>query len=354
MVEKKQTIFWIVITCILFLAIYTLSPVLMPFVAGMILAYLLDPLVDRVEKIGIRRSLSTFFVLTIFFVCSVGSSLLLLPVILNQLSNLTSFLPTLISNLEPFIRQARSLVDHAIKADSSNQLPLPVADILNWAGGFLTEIISSSLAFANLLSLIIITPIVAFYLLRDWDLIIKKVKSWMPIAQKVRIVEQVSKVDRSLSALVRGQGTVCLILALYYSVSLTAVGLQFGILIGIFSGIVSFIPFVGAILGAIFSIGFSIIQFDTYTPIFFVAGIFLVGQVVEGNFLTPKLIGEAVGLHPVWVIFALLTGATLFGFLGVLLALPIAVVVAVLIRFSLSSYLESEIYSGEADVDKRD
>lgn len=354
MVEKKQTIFWIVITCILFLAIYTLSPVLMPFVAGMILAYLLDPLVDRVEKIGIRRSLSTFFVLTIFFVCSVGSSLLLLPVILNQLSNLTSFLPTLISNLEPFIRQARSLVDNAIKADNSNQLPLPVADILNWAGGFLTEIISSSLAFANLLSLIIITPIVAFYLLRDWDLIINKVKSWMPIAQKVRIVEQVSKVDRSLSALVRGQGTVCLILALYYSVSLTAVGLQFGILIGIFSGIVSFIPFVGAILGAIFSIGFSIIQFDTYTPIFFVAGIFLVGQVIEGNFLTPKLIGEAVGLHPVWVIFALLTGATLFGFLGVLLALPIAVVVAVLIRFSLSSYLESEIYSGEADVDKRD
>ena len=354
MVEKKQTIFWIVITCILFLAIYTLSPVLMPFVAGMILAYLLDPLVDRVEKIGIRRSLSTFFVLTIFFVCSVGSSLLLLPVILNQLSNLTSFLPTLISNLEPFIRQARSLVDNAIKADNNNQLPLPVADILNWAGGFLTEIISSSLAFANLLSLIIITPIVAFYLLRDWDLIIKKVKSWMPIAQKVRIVEQVSKVDRSLSALVRGQGTVCLILALYYSVSLTAVGLQFGILIGIFSGIVSFIPFVGAILGAIFSIGFSIIQFDTYTPIFFVAGIFLVGQVVEGNFLTPKLIGEAVGLHPVWVIFALLTGATLFGFLGVLLALPIAVVVAVLIRFSLSSYLESEIYSGETDVDKRD
>ena len=354
MVEKKQTIFWIVITCILFLAIYTLSPVLMPFVAGMILAYLLDPLVDRVEKIGIRRSFSTFFVLTIFFVCSVGSSLLLLPVILNQLSNLTSFLPTLISNLEPFIRQARSLVDNAIKADNNNQLPLPVADILNWAGGFLTEIISSSLAFANLLSLIIITPIVAFYLLRDWDLIIKKVKSWMPIAQKVRIVEQVSKVDRSLSALVRGQGTVCLILALYYSVSLTAVGLQFGILIGIFSGIVSFIPFVGAILGAIFSIGFSIIQFDTYTPIFFVAGIFLVGQVVEGNFLTPKLIGEAVGLHPVWVIFALLTGATLFGFLGVLLALPIAVVVAVLIRFSLSSYLGSEIYSGERDVDRRD
>ena len=354
MVEKKQTIFWIVITCILFLAIYTLSSVLMPFVAGMILAYLLDPLVDRVEKIGIRRSLSTFFVLTIFFVCSAGSSLLLLPVILNQLSNLTSFLPTLISNLEPFMRQVRSLVDNAIKADNSNQLSLPVADILNWAGGFLTEIISSSLAFANLLSLIIITPIVAFYLLRDWDLIINKVKSWMPITQKVRIVEQVVKVDRSLSALVRGQGTVCLILALYYSVSLTAVGLQFGILIGIFAGIVSFIPFVGAILGAIFSIGFSIIQFETYTPIFFVAGIFLVGQVLEGNFLTPKLIGEAVGLHPVWVIFALLTGATLFGFLGVLLALPIAVVVAVLIRFSLRSYLESEIYSGETDFDKRD
>jgi predicted PurR-regulated permease PerM len=354
MVEKKHTIFWVVITFIIFLAIYTLSSVLMPFVAGMILAYLLDPLVDRVEKIGIRRSLSTFFVLIIFFVCSAGSSLLLLPVILSQLSNLTSFLPTLISNLEPFIREARGFVDNAIKADNSNQLPLPVADILNWAVGLLTEIISSSLAFANLLSLIIITPIVAFYLLRDWDLIINKVKSWMPITKKVSIVEQVVKVDRSLSALVRGQGAVCLILALYYSVSLTAVGLQFGILIGIFAGIVSFIPFVGAILGAIFSIGFSIIQFETYTPSLLVAGVFLVGQVLEGNFLTPKLIGEAVGLHPVWVIFALLTGATLFGFLGVLLALPIAVIVAVLIRFSLTSYLESEIFSGERDIDKRD
>ena len=270
------------------------------------------------------------------------------------MSNFTIFLPTLISNLEPFIRQARSLVDNAIKAEDSSQPLFPIADILSWAGGFLTEIISSSLAFANLLSLILITPIVAFYLLRDWDLIINKVKSWMPIAHKERIVEQALKIDRSLSALVRGQGSVCLILALYYSVSLTVVGLQFGILIGTFAGIVSFVPFVGAILGAIFSIGFSFIQFESYTSILLVAAIFLVGQVLEGNFLTPKLIGEAVGLHPVWVIFALLTGATLFGFLGILLALPVAVVVAVLIRFSLTNYFESEIYSGKSDLDKQD
>ena len=354
MIENRHTIFWIFIAFVIVLALYTLSSVLMPFVAGMILAYLLDPLVDRIEKFGISRSISTVLVLAIFFVGSTGSSLLLLPVVLSQLSNLTIFLPTLISKLEPFIRQARSLFDNAIKADDSSQPSLPVADILSWAGEFLTEIISSSLAFANLLSLVIITPIVAFYLLRDWDLIINKVKSWMPIAHEKRIVEQDLKIDKSLSALVRGQGSVCLILALYYSFSLTAVGLQFGILIGTFVGIVSFVPFVGAILGAIFSLGFSVIQFETYTPIFLVAAIFLVGQVLEGNFLTPKLIGEAVGLHPVWVIFALLTGATLFGFLGILLALPIAVVVTVLIRLSLTNYFESEIYSGKSDVDKKD
>ena len=199
MVGKRHTIFWIVTAFILVLALYTLSSVLMPFVAGMILAYLLDPLVDRVEKFGISRSLSTLLVLTIFFVGSTGSSLLLLPVVLSQLSNFTIFLPTLISNLEPFIRQARSLVDNAIKAEDSSQPLFPIADILSWAGGFLTEIISSSLAFANLLSLILITPIVAFYLLRDWDLIINKVKSWMPIAHKERIVEQALKIDRSLS-----------------------------------------------------------------------------------------------------------------------------------------------------------
>ena len=144
MVENKQTIFWIVIAFILVLAIYTLSSVLMPFVAGMILAYLLDPLVDRVEKVGIRRSLSTLFVLTIFFVCSTGISLLLLPVVLCQLSKLTTFLPTLVSNLEPLIQQARSLVDNAIKVDDGAQLPLPVADILSWAGGLLTCLLYTS------------------------------------------------------------------------------------------------------------------------------------------------------------------------------------------------------------------
>lgn len=346
MIQRKNHIFWLVAILGLSLILYTLSSVLMPFVAGIILAYLLDPVVDRLEKLGLWRSLSTFLVLTAFMLCSAGCFLLLFPVIADQLSNLTIFLPNIMNKLQPLFEFVSGFLNNNMQSESEDLFPSSVGNILEWGGGFLTKLISSSLAVANFLSLIIITPIVAFYLLRDWDLIVDKTYEWLPLEYKEAITEQILKIDKSLAALVRGQGCVCIVLALFYSVSLTAVGLQFGVLIGLFSGIISFIPFVGAILGAVFSVGLSIFQFDSYTPILLVTVIFFVGQILEGNFLTPKLIGDAVGLHPVWIIFALLTGGSIFGFLGILLALPIAVVVAVCTRFVMTRYLQSTIYHG--------
>ena len=346
MIQRKNHIFWLVAILGLFLIVYTLSSVLMPFVAGIILAYLLDPVVDRLEKLGLWRSLSTFLVLTAFMLCSAGCFLLLFPVIADQLSNLTIFLPNIMNKFQPLFEFVSGFLNNNMQSESEDLFPSSVGNILEWGGGFLTKLISSSLAVANFLSLIIITPIVAFYLLRDWDLIVDQTYEWLPLEYKETITEQILKIDKSLAALVRGQGCVCIVLALFYSVSLTAVGLQFGVLIGLFSGIISFIPFVGAILGAVFSVGLSIFQFDSYTPILLVTAIFFVGQILEGNLLTPKLIGDAVGLHPVWIIFALLTGGSIFGFLGILLALPIAVVVAVCTRFVMTRYLQSTIYHG--------
>ena len=349
MIQRKNHIFWFASILVLFLIIYTLSSVLMPFVAGIILAYFLDPIVDRLEELGLWRSLSTFFVLTAFMLCSAGCFLLLFPVIAAQLSNLTIFLPNIVNKIQPLFEFVGSFLNSNMKSESEDLFPSSVGSILEWGGSFLTKLIRSSLAIANFLSLIIITPIVAFYLLRDWDLIVNKIHGWLPLEYKETVIEQILKIDKSLAALVRGQGCVCIVLALFYSVSLTAVGLQFGVLIGLFSGIISFIPFVGAILGAVFSVGLSIFQFESYTPILLVTAIFFVGQLLEGNFLTPKLIGDAVGLHPVWIIFALLTGGSMFGFLGVLLALPIAVVVAVFTRFGMARYLQSTIYHGNIE-----
>ena len=213
----------------------------------------------------------------------------------------------------------------------------------------LSGVIDGGAAIADVLSLLLITPLVAFYLLRDWDLIVEKVYDWFPIRHKDILKQQLNEIDKKLAAFVRGQGTVCLILASYYAITLTMTGLEFGVVIGVFAGLISFVPFIGAIFGGLLSIGLAYLQFEAWTNIVIIAGIFILGQILEGYILTPKFIGEAVGLHPVWVIFSLLAGGALFGFLGVLLALPMAAIVGVLFRFCIDHYKNSSYYNGSSE-----
>ena len=351
MIKRNYSLFWLIVILTMLLIFYALGSVIMPFVAGIALAYLLDPAVDRMEVVGFKRPYATFFVLVIFTLILIGCSLLLLPILGSQLNNLAIILPNIIVKLEPVIENIKEILGDSLQKESLNELSLPASDIFAWTSGILTKLISSSLAFANILSLVIITPIVAFYFLRDWDLIVSKINDWIPLVHKTVIKEQLLKIDSSLAALVRGQASVCIVLAVFYSLSLTVVGLQFSVLIGLFSGIISFVPFIGAILGGGLAVSLALIQFNVTSPVLFVGAIFLVGQLLEGNFLTPKLIGEAVGLHPIWVIFSLLAGGALFGFLGILLALPTAVVLGVLFRFGLKYYLRSSVYHGN-EVDR--
>jgi predicted PurR-regulated permease PerM len=213
-----------------------------------------------------------------------------------------------------------------------------------WATDMIAGLLSGGAAAANTLSLLVITPVVAFYLLRDWDRIARTVDGWLPRAQAPTLRTLAREVDRTLAGFLRGQGTVCLLLGVFYALGLSLVGLDFGLVIGLLAGLLSFIPFVGSIVGLFLSVGLAVLQFDDWLPVAIVAGVFFVGQGLEGYVLTPRLVGRSVGLHPVWVIFAILAGGALFGFVGVLLAVPVAAVVGVGARFALSRYLASPYY----------
>ena len=345
MTRRERTAFWIVLLVAFGLALFVLRDVLLPFVAGMAVAYLLDPVVDRVERAKLGRTVSTLLVLLLFFVLTIGVVLLIVPLLQAQVSRLVDQLPLYLEAVrglvEPLVRDIASSVRQEAALD---KLPAVAGDILAWVGRVLGRLISGGAWIANVLSIVVITPIVSFYLLRDWDKIVAAVDDWLPRAQAETIRGQMREIDRTLSAFIRGQGAVCLALGVFYAVGLSIAGLDFGLIIGLFAGLISFVPFVGSFVGAILSVGLALVQFDAWHPVAIIAAIFAAGQLIEGNFLTPNLVGEAVGLHPVWVIFALMAGGALFGFLGILLAVPAAAVIGVLMRFGLARYLASPLH----------
>lgn len=352
MKPARQARFWFV-GCVVFIAIlWLLRDMLLPFVAGMVIAYFLDPVADRFERWGAPRWLATVLVLLIFVIALTFILLLILPAISAQIADLVANLPRYAdwvrNRLVPLI--GRILED--LSGDEGVKLPNIASDYagsaVGWLGSVLRSIVSGGVALFDILSLMIVTPIVAFYLLRDWDRMTALIDSWLPLEHAETIREQVREVDHTLAGFIRGQATVCLILGVFYALGLSLVGLNFGLVIGLLAGFLSFVPYVGSVIGFVASVGIAIVQFGDPVMVGLVAAIFFVGQAVEGNFLTPKLVGGRIGLHPVWVIFALLAGASLFGFLGVLLAVPVAAVIGVLVRFALGRYLDSRFYTGGA------
>ncbi len=345
MTSRERTAFWFVLLFVFGFALFVLRDVLLPFVAGMAVAYLLDPVVDRTERLRLGRTLSTLVVLLLFFVLTIGAVLLIVPLVQGQVLRLAAQLPAYIDTvrqlLEPMLHD---LVSGISEDGVLEKLPAVAGDVLSWAGRVLGRLISGGAWIANVISILVITPIVSFYLLRDWDKIVAKVDDWLPRAQADTIRGQMREIDKTLSAFVRGQGVVCLALGSFYAIGLSVAGLDFGLIIGLLAGLISFVPFVGSLVGGLLSIGLALLQFDSWHPVAIIAAIFVIGQAVEGNVLTPNLVGDAVGLHPVWVIFALLAGGALFGFLGILLAVPMAAVIGVLARFGLSRYLASPLH----------
>lgn len=349
---KRPTVFWLIVIVGFFAALYLLREILLPFVAGMAVAYLFDPLCDRLERAGLNRTLATSVVTLVFVALLAAALLLLLPIVVGQLTSLIARLPDYIEALRGQLSDAVSALESKLSpemiAHIRESLGASGGKIAGWITDVLTGLVTGGVALANLLSLIFITPVVSFYLLRDWDRIVAWVDGCLPRGAAPVVREQAHLIDRTLAGWVRGQFIVCVVLGTYYAVGLTLAGLNFGLVIGLLAGLLSFIPFVGATVGLIGSVGLAFVQFDDWLRIAIVAGVFFVGQAVEGNFLTPRLVGDRVGLHPVWVIFALLAGGALFGFVGVLLAVPVAATAGVMARFLLQRYLQSDLY-GQAE-----
>lgn len=350
MTATQHLRFWLAGLLVTGLLLWLLSDMLFPFVAGMAIAYLLDPACDWLERRGLSRTLATTMLTMIFLLFALGGVLLLVPVVAGQLAGLVGQVPGFVEFLQRHSSNLLDIIearlDPALLAEIQKALAGAAKDVVQWIGAALAGLVTGVDALINLGSLLVITPVVTFYLLRDWDRLVERIDSWLPKPYAETIREQLGEIDRTLSGFVRGQSSVCLVLGIFYALGLTVAGLKFGLVIGLLAGLLSFIPFVGSGLGFVASVGMALVQFDDWIRIAIVAAIFVVGQAVEGNFLTPKLVGDKVGLHAVWVIFALLAGGLLFGFVGVLLAVPVTAVVGVLARFLLGRYLDSVYYLG--------
>lgn len=352
MTEARNLRFWLIGLVVLCLLLWLLSDMLMPFVIGMAIAYLLDPIADRLQAVGVPRWAATTLVLLVFVIIVILLLVLLAPILQNQIAQFIEALPSYRESLQnllaPIIGQLRDQIALQDFEEIRAAIGEYAGKALTWLGTALGGLWRGGLAVIDVVSILVITPVVAFYLLRDWDVMVDHVDELLPRRNATTIRHLADEVDRTLASFVRGQGTVCLVLGSFYAVALGFVGLDFGILVGLMSGILSFIPFVGSIVGFLASMGIALVQFESWTMWALVAGIFVFGQAVEGNFLTPKLVGDSVGLHPVWVMFALLAGGSLFGFTGVLLAVPVAAAIGVLIRFFITRYRASAYYHDEA------
>lgn len=342
--------FWIVIAVLCGLFVYLVQSILLPFVVGILAAYFLDPAADKMERTGLSRTLATVLLMVAFFSIITLAGVMLLPMIAHQLVELINTLPALSAELE---QNYRPSIESYIGQLAPTQIDSVretfdkfSASALDYVGEIGAGIFSSGFAILNLLSLFLITPVVMFYLLRDWNVIMQELDELLPLKHAETIRTQMRAIDTTMAGFIRGQLNVCLILATFYAVGLSITGLHFGMAIGIITGLLVIFPYVGFMLGLVIGMAVAFFQFDTAFQIGMVLSVFVVGCALEGAFITPKLVGEKVGLHPLWIIFGMLAGAALFGFVGVLIAVPTTAVIGVLIRFWVGRYLASRYYSG--------
>lgn len=348
---QRQFAFWAGACVILVLFLWIFSGVLLPFVAGMALAYLLDPIADRITRRGIPRTIAALLILGLFVLLFALALIVIVPVMADQLAAFAERMPEYVRRLQQLIAGESGTWLSGFIGDRLPQVQENVGQIVSqgavWFGNFLTSLWAGGQALLSIVSLLVVTPVVAFYLLVDWDRMVTSIDSWTPIRHRETVRRLAREIDGAVSGFVRGQALVCVILGIFYAVGLSLVGLNFALLIGLGAGLITFIPYIGSMTGLLLSGGVAIVQFwPDPVMIGAVLAIFFVGQFLEGNILSPNLVGRSVGLHPVWLMFALFAFGTLFGFVGLLLAVPLAAAVGVLVRFALGRYLDSPYYTG--------
>ncbi|HCL66887.1 MAG TPA: AI-2E family transporter [Rhizobium sp.] len=352
---RRQLLFWLITLALVVIFLFMFRTILLPFVAGMALAYFLDPVADRLERLGLSRMMATSVILVAFIIVFVLALMIIIPVLASQLNEFIQRVPGYISELQSFIARSNAAwlpewLDGQMGTIKENFSKL-LTEGAGFVGTLVAQIWNSGKALVDIAALLVVTPVVAFYLLLDWDRMTAKVDDWIPRNQVAAVRQIAREMDRTIAGFVRGQGSVCLILGIYYAVGLSLIGLNFGLLIGFFTGMITFIPYVGSTVGLVLAVGVALVQFwPDYVHLVIVLIFFFSGQFIEGNILQPKLVGSSVGLHPVWLMFALFAFGALFGFVGVLVAVPAAAAVGVLVRFALARYLESDLYYGQTPI----
>jgi predicted PurR-regulated permease PerM len=350
---RRQLMFWLAALAVFIFFLMMFRTILLPFIAGMALAYFLDPVADRLERLGLSRMWATVVILVTFIVVFVLSLMIIIPILASQLNEFIQHIPGYITQLQTYITTSNAAWLPAWLSTQTDTIKENFSKYLSEGVGFLGTLIAqiwnSGKALVDIASLLVVTPVVAFYLLLDWDRMIAKVDGWIPRNNVATVREIARELDSTTAGFVRGQGSLCLFLGIYYAVGLSLIGLNFGLLIGFLTGLLSFIPYVGSTVGLVLAAGVALVQFwPDYVHLIIVVLFFFSGQFIEGNILQPKWVGKSVGLHPVWLMFALFAFGALFGFVGVLIAVPAAASVGVLVRFALSRYLESDLYYGQA------
>ncbi|MEO1793214.1 MAG: AI-2E family transporter [Pseudomonadota bacterium] len=352
--SERQVLFWLAIGLLFTVAVLTLSSVLLPFVAGLVIAYAVNPLADMLQRAGIPRIISAALIVLAFLAIVVLAIMFLIPTLAAQVQQLVVSLPGEITKLqaalENWARDALGARFPEFKAGLDQAADEFAKNWASIAGIVANSVWAQGRAVVSFISILLITPVVLFYTLVDWNRMIARIKSWLPRDQAPTILRLAGEIDTAISAFIRGQGLVCIILGIYYVTALSFVGLEYGLLVGIATGILSFVPFVGWALGLITASVLALVQgWPDLTLFLGVLAIFAGSQILDAAFLSPKIVGSRIGLHPVWLIFALMTFSTLFGTVGVLVAVPLAAAVGVLVRFALELYLNSSFYESSHD-----
>ncbi len=348
---RRQLYFWSGALLVFIALLWLLGDVLMPFIAGMALAYILDPLVRQVQRLGLNRAIASVVVVLVFILLIALALILMVPVLADQIADFVARVPHYVERLRQLANEAsqgwlgRYLGEKLPEAQGS--AGTVAATAASWVGAVLGSLWTGGRALVSIISLVIITPIVAFYLLLDWPRMLQTIDSWTPVQHRATVRGLAHEMDRAIAGFVRGQAIVCALLGTFYAIALMMLGVNFGLLIGMTAAILGFAPYVGTITGFLLAVGVATAQFwPDWTMPAMAAAIFVFGQFVEGNILQPQLVGKEIGLHPVWLMFSLIAFAYLFGFVGLLVAVPVAAAIGVLVRFLLRQYLASSYYTG--------
>ena len=356
MTLRNQVLIWVSFLAFVVLALWLFRGVLLPFVVGAALAYLLNPLVNQLQKWRFSRGWATTVVLLSVITIIISMFVILLPLVGAQVVGLIQRLPGYASDLQSLVRRWAPELNQWLGPERAAQLEEQISNLLGQLVGLVgvitTEVVNSGMTVISVIGFTIFTPVVAFYLLLDWDGMVRGLHDLLPRRQKTEILGILRDIDSSMAGVIRGQGGVILIDAAYYATALTLIGLNFGLAVGLIAGLLSFIPYVGFAVGFVLSVGIAIVQFwPNYWMVIAVAAIYLGWQFIEGNILYPKLVGSSININPVWLMFALLAFGALFGFVGLLLAVPLAAIGGVLVRYGVRKYKASSLYHGRGPRD---